>query len=178
MEKELDVFIHFFQRLGEYPAVKITCGIFVWLIKFLFGTVFRPAYGIVGFLWVIDTITGYYYAWANPAIRPESRRMYHGLVKISIYYFLMMIGYQLARSGYEMIIMIQTTIEMAIMLTEGKSILENFKKIEDLKGWNIPLIDLLLNLFEGKIGQVLQSVDVQQSPRFNNSNHNRPQIHG
>ncbi len=177
MEKELDVFIHFLQRIGEYPAVKIICGIFVWLIRFLFGAVFRPAYGIVGFLWVVDTVTGYYHAWANPAIKPESRRMYHGIVKISVYYFLMVLGYQMARSGYEMIIMIQTTIEMAIMITEGKSILENAKKIKELKGWNIPLIDLLLGLFEGKIGQVLQAGNAQPQ-QLNNSNHNRPQIHG
>lgn len=156
---DLEVFTHFFRRLAEFPVVKITTGIFIWLMHLLFGTVFRPAYGIVALLWIIDTITGYGYAWMNPAIRPESRRMYHGLVKLCIYYFLMFLGYQMARTGFEMIIMIQITIEIAIIITEGKSVLENIKKIKDFKGWNIPLIDLLLKVFEGKINQLQTRVN-------------------
>jgi hypothetical protein len=152
--KEWDVFGHFFQKLGEYPAVKIGCGIFIWLVHALFGTVFRPAYGLVGLFWVMDTVTGYYHAWANPIIIPESRRMYHGLVKLTVYYFLMFLGFQLSRAGVDMVVMLQTTIEMAIMLTEAKSILENLKKIATLKGWPgslVGLIDFLLGIFEGRL---------------------------
>jgi hypothetical protein len=58
--KEWDVFGHFFQKLTEYPVVKMIAGIFIWLVHVLFGTVFRPAYGIVGLLWLVDTVTGYY----------------------------------------------------------------------------------------------------------------------
>jgi hypothetical protein len=154
MREDLDVIIHFFQRLSEFPAIKIVAGIFVWLIHLMFGTVFRPAYGVVGLLWIIDTATGYYYSWANPAIIPESRRMYHGLVKLTVYYFLMILGYQVARTGFEMMVVIQTTVEMAIMITEFKSILENIKKIKDLKNWNIPLIDQILKMVEGKLNNL------------------------
>jgi hypothetical protein len=155
--KEWDVFNHFFQRLGEYPAVKIGCGIFIWLVHVLFGTVFRPAYGIVGMLWLVDTGTGYYHAWANPEIVPESRRMYHGLVKLMVYYFLMFLGFQLAKTSFDMVVMLQTTIEIAIMLTEAKSILENLKKIAVLKKWSgslIGLIDYLLGIFEGRLKEI------------------------
>jgi hypothetical protein len=161
---ELDAFRHFFQKLIEYPVVKMIAGIFIWLIHALFGTVFRPAYGIVGLLWLVDTVTGYYHAWANPAVIPESRRMYHGLVKVCIYYFLMFLGYQFASSGFEMVVMLQATIEIAIMLTEGKSILENLKKIAVLKKWPgtiVGLIDYLLGVFEGKIKRMGDGRDDQ-----------------
>jgi phage-related holin len=123
----------------------------------LFGSIFRPAYGIVGLLWVIDTATGYYHAWANPAVKPESRRMYHGIVKVAIYYFLMFLGYQIGRCGVDMMVMIQTVIEMAIILTESKSVLENLDKINTLKGWNIPLISQLLALVEGRLNQAMDA---------------------
>ena len=155
--KEWEVFGHFFHKLGEYPVVKIGCGIFIWLVHVLFGTVFRPAYGVVGLLWLVDTGTGYYHAWANPGIIPESRRMYHGLVKLTIYYFLMFLGFQLARTGFYIVVMLQTTIEIAIMLTEGKSILENVKKIATLKKWPgsiAKLIDYLLGVFEGRLKEI------------------------
>ena len=157
MENDIDVFKHFFQKLFEYPAIKILAGFFVWFWQALFGTVFRPAYGIVGLMWLIDTMTGYYHAWVNPTIRPDSRRMYHGLVKVSIYYFLLMLGYQMSRPGFEAIIAVQTLFEVAIMATEGKSIFENLKKIGTLKKWRpelMAIIDWVLAIFEGKLSEI------------------------
>jgi hypothetical protein len=83
--------------------------------------------------------------------------MYHGLVKLTIYYFLMFLGFQLARTGFDMVVMLQTTIEIAIMLTESKSILENTKKIATLKRWPgslVGLIDFLLGIFEGRLKEI------------------------
>jgi phage-related holin len=159
MREDLNVIIHFFQRLFEAPAVKVTCGIFVWLIHLMFGTVFRPAYGVVGLLWIIDTVTGYYYSWANPAIVPESRRMYHGLVKLTVYYFLMILGYQVSRMGLKIVMVMQTTIEAAIVFTEFKSIIENLKKIGTLKKWSDPvmaLINQIAKLLEGKCQEAME----------------------
>jgi hypothetical protein len=75
----------------------------------------------------------------------------------------MFLGYQFASSGFEMMVMIQTTIEMAIMLTEGKSILENIKKIADLKGWNIALINQALKLVEGKLSETEKAGERHES---------------
>jgi hypothetical protein len=53
----------------------------------------------------------------------------------------------------------RNTIKIAIIIIEGKSILENIKKIKDFKGWNIPLIDLFLKIFEGKLNQLQAGVN-------------------
>jgi disulfide bond formation protein DsbB len=159
MREDLNVIIHFFQRLGEFPAVKIAVGIFVWLVHLMFGTAFRPAYGVVGLLWLVDTLTGYYHSWANPAIIPESRRMYHGLVKLTVYYFLMFLGYQVARMGLEIVMVMQTTIEVAIVFTEFKSVIENVKKIGTLKKWSpsiMALINQIAKLLEGKCQEAME----------------------
>lgn len=121
-----EIFIHFFQRLYEFPVIKTVAGIFLWALRLLYGTVFRPAYGVVMLLWLADTVTGYYHAGANPSIKPESRRMYHGLVKLAIYYGLLFLRHQF--SYFEATLFIQSIIETAIILTEGYSVLENCKK--------------------------------------------------
>ena len=158
MEKDWDVFIHFLQKLIENPAVKIIAGIFIGLIRLLFGSVFRPAYGAVFALWLFDTATGYYHARSNPEIIPESRKMRAGLTKLLIYYGLMLLGYQIAQCGYDAAVMIQTVIELAIQITEGKSCLENLRKIGTLKKWPegiMALINQLLKVFEGKYNEAI-----------------------
>ncbi len=145
------IIVHFFEKLFENPVIKGIAGFFIWLLKLMFGTVFRPAYGVVAILWIADTITGYYHAWANPKIVPESRRMYHGLVKLSIYYSLLFLGHQIGKCATEVTGLIQTTFEVAIILTEGKSFLENLDKITRLKQMEIPLLKFFLRVVQGKI---------------------------
>lgn len=147
-----DIVIHFFQRLYEFPVIKVVAGIFLWVLQALYGTVFRPAYGIVMLLWIADTATGYYHARANPAIKPESRRMYHGLVKLAIYYGLLFLGHQF--SYFSATVFIQSVIETAIILTEGYSVLENLQKIAVLKGVNIPFLDQIMGIVQGKINKI------------------------
>lgn len=145
-DKEL--IVHFFERLYEFPTVKITCGIFLWLVKILFGSLFRPVYGVMICLWLVDTITGFYYVWTNPALKPESRKMYHGLVKLAIYLFLLFLGHQCGL--VEMTVVIQTIIESFIMLTESYSIIENLDKIAKLKEVNILFLTRIMSAIQGK----------------------------
>ncbi len=146
---DLQVFEHFFRRLGEFPAWKILAGIFVGIIQVLFGADLRPVYVAVGILWLTDTATGYYYARANPEIKPESRRMYHGLVKLSIYSILLIIGYQCSKTGG--LIVVQGMIESFIILTESYSVLENIQKICVLHNINFPILDQVMQIIQGRL---------------------------
>jgi hypothetical protein len=143
---------HYLGQLLQHPAWKLLAGFFIGLIKLMYGPVIRPAYGVVLILWLTDTVTGYYYAWGNPAVVPESRRMYHGLVKLAVYYFLLFLGYQCGQIF--LTAFLQGTIESAIVLTEGYSILENIEKIALLKGTEIPLLKTLMNFLKGKMTKI------------------------
>jgi phage-related holin len=157
VEKEWEIIRHFFERLGEYPAWKLLAGFLIGLIKLMYGPVMRPAYGIVIMLWLADTGTGYYYAWRNPAVVPESRRIYHGLVKLCVYYFLLYLGYQCGQ--IVLTAFLQGIIEGAIILTEGYSILENIDKITALKGINIPILKSTTRALRGKLNEIGGSKD-------------------
>ena len=149
--KEWDVFGHFFQRLAEYPAWKFIAGFLIGVLRVMYGS-FRPAYGTVMCLWLTDTATGFYHARANPAVIPESRRMYHGLVKLMIYYLLLFLGHQCGQVA--LTAFLQGIIEGAIMLTEGYSILENIDKICKLKKINIPIIQKILGVTQDKLEDI------------------------
>lgn len=146
---DVEIFIHFFKRLGEFPAWKIIAGIFIWILHALFGEAFLAAYGAIIVLCLIDMITGYYHAWANPAIKPESRRLYHGLVKWAIYGILIILGYQSSRS--EFTAFLQGLIDGYIIITEAYSILENIQKIAVLHGAEIPFLNVIMKIVQGKI---------------------------
>jgi hypothetical protein len=152
LEREWDILIHFIQRLSENPAVKIAAGFLIGIVKIMYGPIMRPAYGAVIILWFLDTVTGYYYAWKNPAIVPESRRMYHGLVKLCLYYFLLFLGYQCGQ--IMLTAFLQGIIEGAILLTEGYSILENIEKTAELKGMEIPLVKTVMKVLKGKMAEL------------------------
>ena len=145
----LETIKHFLQRLVDYPAVKVLLGTILWVIELCFGTAFRPAYTAVMILWLADTATGYYHARTNPEIIPCSRRMYHGLVKLAIYYFLLFLGFQC--SLLPATLFVQTVIEMFIILTEFYSICENLQKIALLHGLEFPLIEKIMAVIQGKI---------------------------
>jgi hypothetical protein len=154
MKEDIDVFIHFFQRLGEFPAIKIVAGFLIGMIRMMYGPMVRPAYCTVMMLWLADTATGYYYAWANPAIVPESRRLYHGLVKLCVYYFLLFLGYQCGQ--IILTAFLQGIIEGAIMLTEGYSILENIDSICALKGIDVPILKSIIGKIKGKADELIK----------------------
>jgi hypothetical protein len=149
---DFEIIKHYLGHLWQYPVWKLTAGLFVGFIKLLYGPVLRPAYGIVILLWLADAVTGYYYAWKNPVVIPESRRMYHGLVKLWIYYFLLFLGYQCGR--IVLTAFLQGIIESAIVLTEGYSILENMEKIVALKGMEIPVLKTVMRCLKGKITKI------------------------
>lgn len=146
---DIEIFIHFFKRLWTNPAVKLIVGFFLGLIRILFGGTFRPVYGTVALLWLTDTATGYYYARANPAIKPESRRMYHGLVKLLIYMCLLSIGYQCQTVG--VLAVVQGMIESFIVLTESYSVLENIQKICALHSIKFPILDQVMKTIQGRL---------------------------
>ncbi|TCL76815.1 phage-related holin [Hydrogenispora ethanolica] len=141
--------IHVLQRLAEFPLAKIVAGVGLWLLKLLFGPVFRPVYGTVILLWLADFGTGFYHARANPAVRPDSRRLYHGLVKLGIYLFLLILGNFCSQT--ELTAVIRTVIESFIILTESYSILENLQKICVLKNWPAPLLDQIMKTIQGRL---------------------------
>lgn len=149
---ELQVFREFFEKILDNPVIKILAGFFLWVLRFLFGPVFRPAYGAVAMLFIGDTITGYSYARMNPEITPNSRKMFHGLIKLLIYAGLLFIGNQVSVVRFGSLL--QSTIEMMIVITEGISILENIKKIANLKGLDIPFLNILILLFRGKLDEI------------------------
>jgi len=146
---ELQTFKEFLEKILDNPAIKVSAGFLLWVLQFLFGPVFRAAYGTVAILFIADFITGYSYAWMNPEITPESRKMFRGLIKLLIYAGLLFIGYQVSTVQFGTLL--QSTIEMMIVFTEAKSVLENLQKIAKFKGVEIPFLDTLLILVQGKI---------------------------
>ena len=149
---EFDVFKEFLQKIVESPTIKVLAGFFLWFLRLMYGPVFRPAYGAVAMLFIGDTITGYSYARMNPEITPNSRKMFHGLIKILIYAGLLFIGNQVSVVRFGSLL--QSTVEMMIVITEGISILENIKKIANLKGLDIPFLNILILLFRGKLDEI------------------------
>lgn len=146
---ELQVFKDFVEKLLDNPVIKIPAGFFLYVLRFLFGSVFRAAYGAVAVLFIADFVTGYSYAWMNPEISPDSRKMFHGLIKLLIYAGLLFVGHQV--SVVQFGALLQSTFEMMIVLTEAKSVLENLQKIAKFKNVEIPLLDMLIALVQGKI---------------------------
>ncbi len=143
--------VHILQRLAEFPGAKVAAGLGLWLLKLLFGPVFRPAYSAVILLWLADFATGFYHARANPAVRPDSRRLYHGLVKLGIYLFLLVLGYLCSQT--ELTVFVRTVIESFIILTESYSILENLQKICALKRLSVPLLDQIMGAIQGRLNE-------------------------
>ena len=141
--------LHCMERLGQFPLPKVVFGLLIWGLKLLFGSVFRPAYGAVIVLWLADTATGFYQARVNPDQKPESRRLYHGLVKLGVYMFLLMLGHQCGLN--ELTMFIQAVIESFIIFTESYSVLENLQKISTLKGTQIPLLEQIMKIIQGQL---------------------------
>ena len=98
---------------------------------------------------ILDFILGYGHAWMNPKIRPDSRKMFHGIVKLLVYSCLLIAGYQTTflLGGT----LFQSIIEAYIGLTEFKSVLENIQKICVLKNIDIPFLSSIINKVDGKI---------------------------
>jgi hypothetical protein len=149
---DFEIIKHYLEQLLHHPVWKLLAGFFIGLIKLMYGPIMRPAYGAVIILWFLDTVTGYYYVWKNPATVPESRRMYHGLVKLCLYYFLLFLGYQCGQ--IMLTAFLQGIIEGAILLTEGYSILENIEKTAELKGVEIPLVKTVMKVLKGKMAEL------------------------
>ena len=147
-----EVTVHFLNELKEQPFIKIILGFSLAVLKVLFGPTFKGVYAAVLILYVIDFCFGYGHAWLNPKIKPDSRKMFHGLIKLLIYMALLIVGYQISHVLFG--VFIQSIIEAFIVLTETKSIFENMKLIADLKGLDIPFLNILINKVDGKMDEM------------------------
>jgi phage-related holin len=151
--EDWQMFIHFIRRIPEFPIVKVAVGIFLWLLHLFWGDSFRPVYVGVGLLWFADTATGLYYAWINTSIKPESRRMWHGLFKLAIYALLLGVGHQL--NLIAITAFIQGSIEGFIMLTESYSVMENLHKIGEYRQWKVlPTIEWVMSILQGNLNAI------------------------
>ena len=159
MEKELDVFTHFIQRLTEYPVWKTIAGIFIWVMSRLYGD-FKPAYMAIIVFVVADWIGALWFAWVDPHTKIESKRMREGVVKLLVYAAALSIGHFC--SMISALSVLEAYIQGIIATTELISIFEKAKKLTDHYGVKIALIDLVMRFLYGRqnqnqIGQVLRA---------------------
>lgn len=151
---DLEVIKHFFEKLLQYPGIKIVAGFFLWALHLCFGNEMRTAYITIPILCFVDFLTGYYHAWANPAITPTSAKLRAGLTKILVYGSILLVSYQFSK--FPIIAFLQGIIEASIILTEGYSVLENVEKITVLKGIDIPILKAIMAKIKGKTDEVMK----------------------
>jgi phage-related holin len=149
LREDWNSFIDLLKKLISCSEIKAIGGFFLWLIQVFIGDIFAPVLAGVGVLWIIDTLTGFWYVRSNPLITPESRKVYHGCFKFVIYFLLLSAGHQCllhAWTGF-----LNGFIQFIIIFTETYSIGENIQKIAKLKGCKITAIDWIMKAVQGRV---------------------------
>jgi phage-related holin len=144
----IDAFIHFFNRIGEYPAIKLLTGIFIWFLSVFYGD-FNPAYtAIIAFI-VADWVSAIWFARVDPGSKVESSKMKEGIVKLFIYAAALSAGHFC--SFIPVVSPLEAYIQGYIGVTELISLCENGKKLADHYHKKIPLIDLITGFLQGRL---------------------------
>ncbi len=171
MNNDVEVFAHFFKRLGEFPVWKTITGVFIWAVSALYGE-FRPAYTAIIVFVIVDWIGALWFAWVDPHTKIESRRMREGVVKLLVYAVALSMGHFC--SMISALSALEAYIQGIIATTELISIFEKAKKLTDHYGVRIGLIDLVMRFLHGRREQMENQGEV--SPQ--KSQNGPPLIHG
>ena len=147
----IEVSKHFFERIIEYPTLKITVGFFIFIASSLFGE-FTPAYAAIIAFIVADWISAIWFARVDPNSRITSARMKEGMVKLLIYAFALAAGHFC--SFITVLGFLQAYIQGYIGVTELISLCENVKKLADHYGKKNKLLDWITGVLYGKLSEI------------------------
>lgn len=139
-ENAFDYIREFFIKLLDFPAVKAITGVFLVILKLLFGG-YRPTLGAILVLFVLDFILGFGLAMRNHDV--ESRRLLRGVTKLLVYGGLICVGYQLSHIAIAGL-MVSGFLDAMILISEGISVLEKIDKWCDATGREIAFLDPLI----------------------------------
>lgn len=135
---------HYLARLVETPPLKIGAAVAAWLVNALYGPSYESILAMVATLWAWDWATGMTVALLSPGVRVKSRRWYHAIVKLLVYLVVLSMARQFSRARIAVVgIALSSAAEGLIMATEGKSILENLRRLCQIAGVSIPWLAAL-----------------------------------
>lgn len=150
-----EVFKHFFEKLTEYPVLKIATGFFIWLCSLLFGE-FTPAYSAIIAFVLADWVSALWFAWADPASHISSSRMRSGVVKLFIYAVALSAGHFC--SFIPALSALEAYIQGIIGVTELISVCENAQKLATHYKRSYKVLDMITKFLNGKKREMERSV--------------------
>jgi phage-related holin len=156
----IEVFRHFFERLAEYPAIKLVAGFFIWLFSAMYGK-FNPVYSAIIAFIIADWLSAIWFAWVDPNSKIESSRMKEGAVKLLIYAVALSAGHFC--SFVAVVAPLEAYIQGYILVTELISLCENAKKLADHYRIQIPVLDTVIGFLHGKQKALNGGVDDDQT---------------
>jgi len=121
--ENVNYFARLFQRIFSDAWLKISGGILLFILRYLFDSLNTSAMVAIFVLILMDTMTGLLAAYRT-GTKIQSHKLFRFALKIAVYFVLISSGY-VAEHAIPHITFIDETIIAALAITELFSILEN-----------------------------------------------------
>lgn len=148
---DVEALRHYLARLVETPGIKAVVALVVWLFHLLYGPSPWGMLSPIITLWMLDWASGTLAAWCDPGTPVKSRRWWHALLKIGVYMLLLAGARQMGSVKLVFVgLALQSLIEGLILATEGKSLIENLARLNELWSLGMNWLVDIAKFLEGK----------------------------